>query len=190
MPINRILKDKRAPEEIELLNKAFNHALNLLGVVDRNDPLCDIVARKVIEVGASASASRERSRKWPWPLAYGKGASVGGPSPLFSIHRKPRSVLFRRAGWTTPSRHFSLLKPLVEPDARSRALGGMDEKDLEARNRTGPCRGDPKHGDADRVRLRDVSRKHSACSFVPLYVKGSAVILELWHVKKRRRDVY
>jgi len=43
------LKDKRTPEEIELLNKAFNHALNLLGVVDRNDPLCDMVARKVIE---------------------------------------------------------------------------------------------------------------------------------------------
>jgi hypothetical protein len=54
MPINRLLKDKRAPEEIELLNKAFNHALNLLSVVDRNDPLCDMVARKVIEVGATA----------------------------------------------------------------------------------------------------------------------------------------
>ena len=53
MPIDRLLKDKRAPEEIELLNKAFNHALNLLGVVDRNDPLCDMVARKVIEVGVS-----------------------------------------------------------------------------------------------------------------------------------------
>jgi hypothetical protein len=32
---------------------AFNHALSLLGVVDRNDPLCDMVAREVIEVGAS-----------------------------------------------------------------------------------------------------------------------------------------
>ena len=53
MPINRLLKDKRTPEEIELLNKAYNHALNLLGVVDRNDPLCDMVARKVIEVCAT-----------------------------------------------------------------------------------------------------------------------------------------
>jgi hypothetical protein len=53
MPINRLLKDRRTPKEIELLNKAFNHALNLLGVVDRNDPLCDMVARKVIEVGAT-----------------------------------------------------------------------------------------------------------------------------------------
>jgi hypothetical protein len=60
MPINRLLKDKRTPEEIELLNKAFNHALNLLGVADRNDPLCDLVARKVIEVGtAGTSEPRE-----------------------------------------------------------------------------------------------------------------------------------
>lgn len=40
-------------EEIEFLNKAFNLALNLLGVLDRNDPLCDMVAREVIEVGAT-----------------------------------------------------------------------------------------------------------------------------------------
>ena len=54
MPINRLLKDgQHTPDEIELLNKAFNHALNLLGVADRNDPLCDMVARKVIEVGAT-----------------------------------------------------------------------------------------------------------------------------------------
>ena len=53
MPINRLLKDKRTPEEIELLNEAFNHALNLLGVVDRNDPLCDMVAREVVEVGTT-----------------------------------------------------------------------------------------------------------------------------------------
>ncbi len=53
MPINRLLKDKCTPEEIEYLNKAFSHALNLLGVVDRHDPLCDMVARKVIEVGAT-----------------------------------------------------------------------------------------------------------------------------------------
>jgi hypothetical protein len=53
MPINRLLKDKRTPAEIELLNEAFNHALKLLGVVDRNDPFCDMVVRKIIEVGAT-----------------------------------------------------------------------------------------------------------------------------------------
>jgi energy-converting hydrogenase Eha subunit E len=53
MPINRLVKDKRTPEEIELLNMAFNHALSLLAVVDRDDPLCDMVARAVIEVSAT-----------------------------------------------------------------------------------------------------------------------------------------
>ena len=53
MPINRLLKDRRTPEKIELLNKAFNHAPNSLGVVDCNDPFCDMVARKVIEVRAT-----------------------------------------------------------------------------------------------------------------------------------------
>jgi hypothetical protein len=52
MPINRFLKDKRT-EDIELLNQAFNHALNLLGVVDRDDPFCELVARTVIEVGTT-----------------------------------------------------------------------------------------------------------------------------------------
>ena len=64
MPINRLLKDKRTPEEIELLNKAFDHALHLLGVADRDDPLCGMVARKVIEVSAnSTSKPREIAEK-------------------------------------------------------------------------------------------------------------------------------
>ena len=54
MPINRLLKDgQHTSDEIELLNKAFTRALNLLGVADRNDPLCDMVARTIIEVGAT-----------------------------------------------------------------------------------------------------------------------------------------
>jgi hypothetical protein len=32
MPINRLLKDKRTPEELELLNKAFNHVSKLCRV--------------------------------------------------------------------------------------------------------------------------------------------------------------
>ncbi|WP_431015488.1 hypothetical protein [Bradyrhizobium pachyrhizi] len=54
MPINRLLKAGRyTPEEIELLNKAFNLALHSMGLVDRNDPLCELVARKVIEACAT-----------------------------------------------------------------------------------------------------------------------------------------
>ena len=60
MPIKKFLKDKHTPQEIQLLTTAFEQALNLLGVVDRNDPLCDLVARKVIEVGTtSISEPRE-----------------------------------------------------------------------------------------------------------------------------------
>ncbi|WGR90935.1 hypothetical protein MTX26_09740 [Bradyrhizobium sp. ISRA443] len=54
MPINRMLKTgKYTPEEIEILNKAFDLALRSMGLVDRNDPLCEMVARKVIEAGAT-----------------------------------------------------------------------------------------------------------------------------------------
>jgi hypothetical protein len=54
MPINRLLKvGKYTPEDIELLNRAFDLALRSMGLVDRNDPLCEMVARKVIEAGAT-----------------------------------------------------------------------------------------------------------------------------------------
>jgi hypothetical protein len=56
MPINRLLKEgQHTPEQIELLNNAFNHALSLLSVADRNDPLCELIARTVIEVGATGN---------------------------------------------------------------------------------------------------------------------------------------
>jgi hypothetical protein len=52
MPINRLLSDsKLSPEQIEVLNAAFNRALRELHLVDRNDPVCEIVARKIIEIG-------------------------------------------------------------------------------------------------------------------------------------------
>ncbi len=56
MPINRLLAEsKLGPEEIARLNAAYTHALNRIGLVDRNDPLTEILARKVIEVGATES---------------------------------------------------------------------------------------------------------------------------------------
>jgi hypothetical protein len=56
MPINRLLaKSKLGPEEIKRLNAAYTYALRSLGVVDRNDPLSEMLARKIIEVGATES---------------------------------------------------------------------------------------------------------------------------------------
>ncbi|MBV8701349.1 hypothetical protein [Bradyrhizobium sp.] len=54
MPINRLLMDgKLAPGEAERLNRALKLVLGTLHLVDRNDPLTDLIAKKVIEVGAS-----------------------------------------------------------------------------------------------------------------------------------------
>jgi len=54
MPISRLLKDsKLGAEEIARLNAAYSYALRELSLVDRNDPLTEMLARKIIEVGAT-----------------------------------------------------------------------------------------------------------------------------------------
>jgi hypothetical protein len=54
MAINRLLKDsKLEPNVVEGLNRAFEQALRQLHLVDRNDPLTELVARKIIEIGAA-----------------------------------------------------------------------------------------------------------------------------------------
>ena len=56
MPINRLLKEgKFKPEDIDRLNRAFALALNLLGLIDRNDPICEMVARKIISINAAGT---------------------------------------------------------------------------------------------------------------------------------------
>jgi hypothetical protein len=54
MPINRLLRNsKLGVEEIEKLNRAYSYALRSLSLVDRNDPLSEMLARKIIEIGAT-----------------------------------------------------------------------------------------------------------------------------------------
>ena len=55
MPIRRMLKDNglAGPEDVERLDRAYSYALRSLHLVDRNDPITEIVAKKVIEVGAT-----------------------------------------------------------------------------------------------------------------------------------------
>lgn len=51
MTINRLLKDTTLPpDEVKRLNVAFEAALTSLFLVDRSDPITDVVARKVIEI--------------------------------------------------------------------------------------------------------------------------------------------
>jgi len=56
MPINRMFRDgKIRPEDVERLTLAFSFALRRLSLVDRDDPVCEIVARKVIEIDAAGT---------------------------------------------------------------------------------------------------------------------------------------
>jgi hypothetical protein len=51
MPINRLIRDGEIEaQEVERLNRAFTFTLRSLGLVDRDDPLCEMVARKMIEL--------------------------------------------------------------------------------------------------------------------------------------------
>jgi hypothetical protein len=55
MPIHRLLQNRKLSlEQKEMLNLAFIRTLRVLGLQDRNDPLCELVARKIIEVSARA----------------------------------------------------------------------------------------------------------------------------------------
>jgi hypothetical protein len=57
MSINRTFKDGKIKlEEIKRLNRAYTFALRTLSLVDRrNDPVCDVIARKIIEIDATGT---------------------------------------------------------------------------------------------------------------------------------------
>jgi hypothetical protein len=51
MPIHRLLQNRPlGPEEINRLATAYEQALQGIGLVDREDPLAEMVAKKVIEI--------------------------------------------------------------------------------------------------------------------------------------------
>ena len=50
--IHRLLQNTPlGPEEIERLVQAYERTLEILGLKDRNDPLTQIIARKIFEIG-------------------------------------------------------------------------------------------------------------------------------------------
>jgi hypothetical protein len=52
MPLDHLLKNcALGLEHSERLREAFRLALIGLHLVDRNDPICEMVARKIIEIG-------------------------------------------------------------------------------------------------------------------------------------------
>lgn len=58
MPIDRLLQDAGLKtEDSKRLKQAFLLALHGLYLVDRNDPICEIVARKIIEIGLDGTSN-------------------------------------------------------------------------------------------------------------------------------------
>jgi hypothetical protein len=54
MPIYRLLQNlPMGPEEIARLTTAYEETLRTIGLVDRNDPITELIARKIIEIGQS-----------------------------------------------------------------------------------------------------------------------------------------
>ncbi|MET4038001.1 hypothetical protein ABIB94_009119 [Bradyrhizobium sp. JR7.2] len=52
MALYRILQNSPLrPEEITRLSTAYEQALRTIGVQDRNDPLTELIAKKIIEIG-------------------------------------------------------------------------------------------------------------------------------------------
>jgi len=52
MSIRRFLVDSNlGQEEIERLELAYNRAMQALHLVDRDDPIAEMVAKKIIEIG-------------------------------------------------------------------------------------------------------------------------------------------
>ena len=54
IPIARLLENSTFTlEQRHVLELAFNNVLRKLDLADRNDPICENVARKIIEIGSS-----------------------------------------------------------------------------------------------------------------------------------------
>jgi hypothetical protein len=52
MPIYRLLQNlPMGPDEIARLTTAYEQTLRTIGLVDRNDPITEMIARKIIEIG-------------------------------------------------------------------------------------------------------------------------------------------
>ena len=63
MPIIPLLQGRAfGPEEIKVMSAAFQGALNALGLMDRADPLNELVAKKIIEIAKTGERNPGRLR--------------------------------------------------------------------------------------------------------------------------------
>ena len=61
MAIRRLLKDGVfGPEDIDVLTGAFDHCLKRLQLRDRDDPITEFIARKIIELARTGERDPHR----------------------------------------------------------------------------------------------------------------------------------
>jgi len=62
MPIYALLRNQGVftPEEIIVLGNVFEDVLQTLGLVDRNDPLAEMIAKKVVEFATAGIREPDR----------------------------------------------------------------------------------------------------------------------------------
>ena len=54
MPISRLLRDNQlTPEQQHVLEVAFKHTIRKIGLVDRDDPICALVAQTMVALNRS-----------------------------------------------------------------------------------------------------------------------------------------
>ena len=63
MPISKFLQDKAfGPDEIIVMVKAFEDALRVLKLVDRTDPMTEMIAKKIIDLAQQGERDPVRLR--------------------------------------------------------------------------------------------------------------------------------
>jgi len=91
MTIRRLLKDDKlvGPHEVERLDRAYRDVLRSLYLVDRNDPVAEIVAKTVIGIGAAGVREPSEISK----IAVKRLATTHGRSAaLGSLPGRPRRL--------------------------------------------------------------------------------------------------
>jgi len=75
MPIYRLVeRETFDPEVVTLLCEVFEDVLNTLGLVDRLDPLTELVAEKIIELAHSGQRDRKRLKQLTLAAFQGREA--------------------------------------------------------------------------------------------------------------------
>ena len=101
MPIIPLLQGRAyGPEDIKVMPTAFDGALNALGLMDRADPLNELVAKKIIEIAKTGERNPSRLRRLRLlPAAprhlHGSPLPWGGQRP--PVFHRVRSSCYRAA---------------------------------------------------------------------------------------------